>query len=231
MLNDQETQAVKAAVRAAETRTRGELYCVIAEESSDYRETPFLWAGLTALAAPAILLLAGVEVSVPDAFAPWTAAQAGAAAEMAVRGALTTTLVLQAVLFILVAVVGSLGPVRRFMTPRSVKLDRSRRHAQELFLARNLHQTRERTGVLIFVSLAEHAAELIADEGIAAVVDQKRWDDAIAALVAGAKAGRTSEGLVAAVTQVGDILAEHFPADPTDNPNELPDAVILIPRI
>ncbi|MDP3382304.1 MAG: TPM domain-containing protein, partial [Phenylobacterium sp.] len=80
-------------------------------------------------------------------------------------------------------------------------------------------------------SLAEHAAELIADEGIAAVVDQKRWDDAIAALVAGAKAGRTADGLVAAVSQVGDILAEHFPADPTDNPNELPDAVILIPRL
>ena len=52
MLNDQDALAVKTAVRAAEKRTRGELYCVIAEESSDYRETPFLWAGLTALAAP-----------------------------------------------------------------------------------------------------------------------------------------------------------------------------------
>lgn len=231
MLSEQEISAVKAAVRAAEARTRGELYCVIAEESSDYRETPFLWAGLTALAAPAILLLAGVEVSAPDAFAPWTAAQAGAAVEMAVRGALTTTLALQAALFIGVAVIGSLGPVRRFMTPRSVKLERARRHAQELFLTRNLHQTRGRTGVLIFVSLAEHAAELIADEGIAAVVAQSRWDAAMAALVAEAKAGRTGAGLVAAVTQVGDILAEHLPADAQDNPNELPDGVIQIPRL
>ncbi len=231
MLSEQDVQTIKAAVRAAEVRTRGELYCVIAEESSDYRETPFLWAGLTALAAPAILLLAGVEVSVPDAFAPWTAAQAGAAVEMAVRGALTTTLALQAALFIVVAVIGSLGPVRRFMTPRRVKLERARRHAQELFLARNLHQTRERTGVLIFVSLAEHAAELIADEGIAAVVDQSRWDAAMAALITEAKAGRTGAGLVAAVSQVGDILAEHFPADTQDNPNELPDGVIQIPRL
>lgn len=231
MLSEQEILTVKAAVRAAEVRTRGELYCVIAEESSDYRETPFLWAGLTALAAPAILLLAGVEVSVPDAFAPWTAAQAGEAVEMAVQGALTTTLALQAALFIVVAVIGSLGPVRRFMTPRSVKLERARRHAQELFLARNLHQTRERTGVLIFVSLAEHAAELIADEGIAAVVAQSRWDEAMAALITGAKAGRTGAGLAAAVAQVGDILAEHFPADSQNNPNELPDGVIQIPRL
>ncbi|MCG9917636.1 MAG: TPM domain-containing protein [Phenylobacterium sp.] len=231
MLSEQDILAVKTAVRTAEARTRGELYCVIAEESSDYRETPFLWAGLTALAAPAILLLAGVEVSVPDAFAPWTAAQAGAAVELAVRGALTTTLALQAALFIVVAVIGALGPVRRFMTPRSVKLERARRHAQELFLARNLHQTRERTGVLIFVSLAEHAAELIADEGIAAVVAQSRWDGAMAALIAEAKAGRTGAGLVAAVSQVGDILAEHFPANAQDNPNELPDGVIQIPRL
>lgn len=231
MLNDHERAQVKAAVKAAEVRTRGELYCVIAEESSDYRETPFLWAGLAALAAPAILLLAGVEASVPDAFTPWTAAQASAAAEMAVRSALTATLILQAVLFVLVAAVGSLAPVRFFMTPRSVKKDRSRRHAEELFLARNLHQTRERTGVLIFVSQAEHVAEIIADEGIAAVVEQAEWDAAIAALVTQAKAGRLGDGLSEAVSRVGDILARHFPADATDNPNELPDAVIEIPRL
>ena len=52
MLNDDERAKVKAAVRAAEGRTRGELYCVIAAESSDYRETPFLWAGLAALDWP-----------------------------------------------------------------------------------------------------------------------------------------------------------------------------------
>lgn len=231
MLNDVERAQVKAAVKAAEARTRGELFCAIAEESSDYRETPFLWAGLAALAAPAILLVAGVEASVPAAFTPWTAAQAGAAVETAVRGALTATLVLQAVLFILVAAVGSLTPARFFMTPRSVKKDRARRHAEELFLARNLHQTRERTGVLIFVSQAEHVAEIIADEGIAAVVEQAEWDDAVAALVSRAKAGQLGEGLAEAVGRVGDILARHFPADATDNPNELPDAVIEIPRL
>lgn len=231
MLNDDERAQVKAAVRAAEAQTRGELYCVIAAESSDYRETPFLWAGLAALAAPAILLVAGVQVSVPDAFAPWTAAQAGAAVERAVRGALTATLILQAVLFVLVAAIGSLGPVRVFMTPRSVKKDRARRHAEELFLARNLHQTRERTGVLIFVSEAEHAAEIIADEGIAAVVDQSEWDAAIAALVTEAKAGGLGEGLARAVGMVGEILGRHFPADQADNPNELPDAVVEIPRL
>ena len=167
----------------------------------------------------------------PERIAPWTAAQVGAAVGRAVRGALTATLILQAVLFVLVAAIGSLGPVRVFMTPHSVKKDRARRHAEELFLARNLHQTRERTGVLIFVSEAEHAAEIIADEGIAAVVDQSEWDAAIAALVTEAKAGRLGEGLARAVGMVGEILGRHFPADQADNPNELPDAVVEIPRL
>ncbi|WP_375268677.1 TPM domain-containing protein [Phenylobacterium sp.] len=231
MLNDEDRAKVKAAVRSAERRTTGELYCVIAEESSDYRETPFIWAGLAALAAPAILLLAGVEVSVPDAFVPWTAAQAGAAAEQAVRGALTMALVLQAGLFVAVAAIGSITPFRRFMTPRSVKQDRARRRAEELFLAKNLHQTRERTGVLVFVSLAEHAAEIRADEGISAVVEQAEWDAAVAALVAEARAGRPADGLAKAVEMVGDILARRFPADATDNPNELPDSVVELPAL
>ncbi len=231
MLNDEDRARVKAAVRAAEQRTSGELYCVIAEESSDYRETPFIWAGLAALAAPALLLLAGIEVSVPHAFVPWTAAQAGAAAEQAVRGALTMALVLQAGLFVAVAAIGSITPFRRFMTPRSVKQDRARRRAEELFLAKNLHQTRERTGVLIFVSMAEHAAEILADEGISAVVEQAEWDAAVAALVAEARAGRPGDGLARAVEMVGDILARRFPADAADNPNELPDAVVELPAL
>jgi putative membrane protein len=53
----------------------------------------------------------------------------------------------------------------------------------------------------------------------------------MAALITEAKAGRTGAGLVAAVSQVGDILAEHFPANAQDNPNELPDGVIQIPRL
>ena len=78
----------------------------------------------------------------------------------------------------------------------------------EQFLAKNLHLTRERTGVLIFVSLGERMAELIADEGIADHVDQHVWDKAMAALTEGMKRGDPEAGFAAAVGLCGDVLAE-----------------------
>ena len=78
--------------------------------------------------------------------------------------------------------------------------------------AKNLHLTRERTGVLIFVSLGERMAELIADEGIADHVEPHVWDRAMAALTEGLKRGEPAAGFAAAVGLCGDVLAEQFPA-------------------
>jgi putative membrane protein len=224
--------AVEAAVRAAETRTTGEIYCVVAEESSDYHATPLAWAAGVALLAPAALLLAGVHVTAPDMaiVGGWTADQVEDVGEATAKAALVGTLLLQAALFFVTLFVVAIAPVRRALTPRGLKRDRVRQRAEEQFLAKNLHATRERTGVLIYVSAAERMAELIADETIHAHVDDATWAGAMAALVAGLKRGEPAAGFAAAVGQCADILAERFPARPGDNPNELPDAVVVLPR-
>ena len=67
------------------------------------------------------------------------------------------------------------------------------------------------------------------DEGIAAKVEPKAWDEAMGLLVAGVKARKPAEGFENAIARCGDILAEHFPADASDNPNELSDAVVVLP--
>jgi len=150
-------------------------------------------------------------------------------AEQAVRGALMGAILLQGALFVLVAIaVGMIKPLRRLLTPKGLKRERVRRRAQEQFLAKNLAGTRERTGVLIYVSTVERMAELIADEGVAAKVDPKVWDQAMAALIGGIRAKTPAEGFEAAIALCGDILAQHFPAAP-DNPNELSDSVVLLP--
>ena len=229
-LTPSDLETVEAAVRAAEAKTSGEIYCVVAEQSGHYGETPVAWAAGAALLAPALLLLAGVRVSAPDLFGGWTAAQAGALAETAVRNALIGAVVLQAILFAVVAIVVALRPVRLALTPRVVKRHEVQRRAREIFQSKNLEATRGRTGVLIFVSLAERMAELIADEGIATHVEPQVWERAMAALSAGLKRGEPGAGFAAAVGLCGDVLAERFPADPKDNPNQLPDAVVVLPR-
>jgi putative membrane protein len=231
MLSDQDRKTIEEAVRAAELRTTGEIYTVVARESSDYREVPIAWAAIGALAAPAVLLAAGIHVTVPDLFGDqsWSAAQLGAAAEGAARAALTGAILLQGVLFIAIAVLVAVPPVRRFLTPGPLKRERVRRRAQEQFLAKNLQSTRERTGILIYVSVKERMAELIADEGIDAKVDRKVWDDAMKALVGGFRRKAPGAGFAAAIGQCADILAQHFPAREHDNPNELPDSVVVLP--
>lgn len=230
-LSPADLAAIEAAVRAAEARTSGEIYCVVAEQSGHYGETPLAWAAGVALLAPALLLLGGVHVTVPDLFGGgWTSAQVGAAAEAAARGALVGAILLQAVLFAAIAIIVALRPVRLALTPRISKRHEVQRRAREIFLTKNLEATRERTGVLIFVSLAERMAELVADEGIAQHVEPHVWDRAMAALAEGLKRGEPAAGFAAAIAACGDVLAERFPADPNDNPNELPDAVVVLPR-
>jgi putative membrane protein len=228
-LSPTDLTAIEDAIRVAESRTTGEIYCVVAEESGDYGETPLAWAAGVALLAPAILLLAGVHVSAPDILSGWSAAQVSRAAERTAREALLGAVLLQAVLFVATLLLVAIPAVRRTLTPRTFKRERVRRRAREQFAAKNLHLTRERTGVLVFVSFAEHMAELIADEGIAAHVDQTVWDSAMAALVAGLRRGEPGAGVAAAVGLCGEVLAERFPADPNFNPNELADAVVVLP--
>jgi len=172
----------------------------------------------------------GVRVQAPEALVGWTAAQVAGAAGEAARRALIGAVVLQGLLFVATLLLVSIPPVRRALTPRAFKRERVRDRAREQFIGKNLHATRERTGVLIYVSLHERMAELIADEGIASVTPPQVWAQAMASLTEHMRRGRLGEGFASAVRQCGEVLAERFPADPDDNPDELPDAVVLLSR-
>ena len=108
-----------------------------------------------------------------------------------------------------------------------MKATRARKAAIEQFLAKGVHATRERTGVLIYVALVDHRVEVVADEGIYAKASPKVWDEAVAALVDGLRNGRAADGFVRAIELAGVVLAEHFPPR-VDNPNELSDHLIEI---
>ena len=114
-------------------------------------------------------------------------------------------------MFLVLALVLSLPAVRPRVVPARVRHGRAQALAVQQFLAHGLHTTEARTGVLIFVSLAERHAEIVADAGIAAKVEQAVWDGILGALLAEIREGRLAEGLVAAVDGVGEVLARHFP--------------------
>jgi putative membrane protein len=193
---------VRQAIAEAEAQTNGEIFAVVTEECEDYRFIPLLWATLAALLVP-LPLIYFTQIS---ASLIWLA---------------------QIATFVVLAIVLSLPPVKLSIVPQRVKREAVRALAMQQFLAHGLHTTEARTGVLIFVALAERRAEIIADTGIAAKVDAGAWQDAMEGLVAEIKGGRFADGLTVAIGAVGRILARHFPRTPRDR-NELPDDLVIL---
>jgi putative membrane protein len=97
----------------------------------------------------------------------------------------------------------------------------------EQFLSRGIARTKDRCGILIFVSLAERYARVVADEGIAAKVPQGRWQAAVDALIPHTRDGRIADGFIAAIELCGNELATHFPRNSASG-NELPDRIYVI---
>ncbi len=86
------------------------------------------------------------------------------------------------------------------------------RAALEQFLIRGLTHCPERNGILIYVSLAERYARIIADDGAAKAVSRSQWKAIVDRLTAAMKAGRAEDALVGAAKECGDLLAQNFPA-------------------
>ena len=117
--------------------------------------------------------------------------------------------------------------IRIHLVPLRQRYRQAHDNAMRQFLGRNIHITTARTGVLLFVSLAERYAEVVADAGINQKVGQEVWDGVVAGLIAHARKGNIADGFVEAIGVVGRLLAAHFPVEAGDL-NELDDHVVEI---
>jgi putative membrane protein len=207
-LTAQDHDRVAAAIRTAEARTSGEIYCVVAGESDSY----FYPAALFALIGT---LLAGTVCAIVLDFW-WFSVRLPVFAIAQLLGSATVLLVLFA-----------LPSLRIRLVPAYLQHRRARDNALKQFLAHNVHVTIARTGILIFVSLAERYAEVIADSGIAEQVEQAHWNAIVTDLTEAARQGRLADGLVGAVGTSGALLAERFPPQSVER-NELEDRVVEI---
>jgi putative membrane protein len=201
-VSEQDRSRIAVAIRTAEAKTSGEIVCVLARTSTDAMALPVLLAALAALALPWLLV---------------------ALTEMSVHG----LLVLQVAFFFLLAVLLCLPRVRVALLPRAARRHVAHRAAMEQFTIRGMARKKDRTGILIFVSLAERYVRIIADEGIAGRVSQSEWQAAVDALVAHTRDGRIAEGFIAAIEACGRVLAARFPRTETSR-DELPDRIYLV---
>lgn len=201
-ISAQDRERIAIAIRAAEARTSGEIVCVLAQTSSDATALPILLAAVVALALP-WLLVASTAMPV------------------------NRILLLQIIVFVALAVTLCLPRVRVALVPRAMRRAVAHRVAMEQFTIRGIAHKKERTGILIFVSLAERYARIVADEGIAARVPKAEWQGAVDAMIAHMSSGRIADGFIAAIDVCGTVLAKNFPRSETSR-DELPDRIYVI---
>ena len=223
----EDSARVAAAIRKAEARTSGEIFCVVTQQVSSYRDISLGWAAAAALILPLALLPLGFDSAwFPGIGDSWEAAHL-ASRDITVAKAIGAYAVLQAALFISVFLLTRIPVVLRLVTPPNVRRIRVRRAAVAQFLAHGIHETEARTGVLIFAALYDHRVEVVADEGVHRKAPAEVWGNAALAITKAMQDGRPATGFEAAISLCGDVLAEHFPPAPRDV-NELPDRLVVI---
>jgi putative membrane protein len=215
---------IVAAIDAIDAKSDGEVYCLIARESSNYREVPLAWAAIAALLVPPLALMFGVDPNALVRMAQgWTAGQATLIQHQVVW-ALSNYAVGQAALFAIVALVISIPAVRRLVTPPFLKAHRVRQVAAQHFTSTGIHLAPDQPHVLLYLSLAERRVEILADEPIHKIEGQKLWDEARAAIIAGMSGPDPAAGIVQAIEIVGAPLIQHFPATAA-HPNVTADGI------
>jgi putative membrane protein len=219
-LSEADHAKVSAAIASAEAKSDGEVLTIVAPSSDSYHDVALHWAVLVLIAVVAFAAWK------PGLLHFWHGIVVGGWHLEPTTGELLVVLLVLAVAkFTIALLLLRWMPLRLALTPGATKSRRVRRRAIELFKAAAERRTIGRTGVLIYLSVAERRAEIVADEAITKVTSPETWGEAMAALLVEVKQGRVADGMVAAIERVGGVLAEHFPRSSTDT-NEIPDKLI-----
>jgi putative membrane protein len=222
LLPDRDLTRVTEAVRAAELKSAGEIVTVLTEQSDGYSDIALAWCAIVGLAAlVALALFPDFYLGIYDRLSGgWT--QQWHPREILALAAAVVTIKFGAVYLLQLW-----RPLRFLLIPGRIKHDRVRARAVTCFRMGAEQRTAGRTGILIYLSMREHRAEIVAEEAIATLVPAEVWGEAMALMLPHLKAGRIAEGMITAVDRVGAVLAEHFPRADDDH-NELPDRLIEV---
>jgi putative membrane protein len=209
-LKESDLERIKTAVKNAEEKISGEIVPVIVDRSGDY--TIALYKGSLIGAS-----LTFVSVVVLDRFV--------------IKDAVNTLFYDPVFILLVVILGGVLGAIlpyfsdtiKRMLVARRYQDLATRQTAENAFLEEEVFNTRQRTGIMIFVSFFEHEVIVMADKGISQIVDQTQWDKIVQNIIAEIKNGKIVDGLEKGIAQCGEILLEKGFKKTIDDINELRD--------
>ena len=221
-LSEQDHERVSASVAKAESQTAGEIVTILADRSDGYSDIQLAWASLVAF-----LKLLGFAYF-PGLVTGFMATVTGNwNLEWSPQGFVILATFATVVAFAVVWLIQQWDAVRFALIPGIVKTSRVHDRAIRAFRIGAERRTHGRTGILIYLSMREHRAEIVADEAIATKVDPQVWGEAMDAMIGELKLGRTADAMIVAVERVGKVLSDQLPRSDNDV-NELPDRLIEV---
>lgn len=203
-----EVSRIEKAVSIAEEKTSGEIVPYVVSKSDDYEEAE--WRG-GFICVVVFLAVVVVLHEFTDIWPPveWPS--------MVLAGLLTGIIGILLVKFI--------PAVKRVTAGQSLMEERVGSKAAEAFLSEEVFQTRDRTGILLFLSLLERRVVVLGDAGINAKVEEGAWSKVVEKILQGIRSGRAADGLVDAIEQSGKLLEQHGLSIRSDDKNELSNSL------
>lgn len=202
LINDKFAEVLAAQIQDVERQTNAEIVTVLARRSDDYLYISTLWAAFIAMLTPLGAHELGFWLEWQELFF-W-----------------------QWLIWLVATLLFRWQPLMMRLVPAHVRRQRASLMARQQFLAQGLHHTRERLGVLIFVSEAERYVEILVDQGVAERIDDACWQQIVAEFTQKVKSGEIEAGFTQSVGRVGELLIRLFPA--TSAQNELPNHLIYL---
>jgi putative membrane protein len=223
MLSKSDHDRITEAIAEAKSKSAGEIFCVLTHEVSRYREVPLAWAAIAAFVLPPVFTFAGLNWLI-QANPTWTD-ESARATKSVILGALGSYTMLQAAIFVIVALIVAQPAVRRLLTPRFLKRHRVRQVARHHFAASGAKLSHAEPHILIYASLGDRQVELVAHKAIHDAVGDGPWTAAVQAVAEGMKEKKPAEGFIRAIKICGEALAAHFPAN-GPHQNFFPDDIL-----
>jgi putative membrane protein len=219
-LTDEDKEKIKQAVKEAESHTSGEIATAFIKESDDYAVYELVFAVMAGLTYFIVLMFFSGSIEEAIKRMTWEYSPN----QLVMFYGFSTFLVIS--LFYLLA---NLPFIDRLVVPKAVMQRKVNQRAVRHFMESGVYNTKDRTGILIFISYLERRVELLADKGISEKIPQENWNAVVAHIVEGIKSHQLADHLANSIRECGKLLTEHFPIQP-DDVNELKDDIQIMER-
>lgn len=214
-LSKKEKDLIAQSVANAEKNTSGEIAVVVAKQSSEYAIYELTFAVIIGLLSMVLSLIffPQIDTFIKNMF--WS------------NSPILTTSIIGLGAFVVIIIfyfLANIPFVDRLIIPKSVKEQKVKEKAQLCFVEYGVSKTRDRTGVLIFVSNLEKKVLILADTGIAQVYSNQSWQKQVDRIITGIRTNNFATELREVITEIGQVLSQNFPIK-SDDTNELSDHV------